>query len=108
MEIKRGTTPIISVRFNGLDADADVASAEFVFKQECSEDAPELVRKRWPDEVTRTEDGVFRLPFSESETRLFEARKYVYMDARLRLAGGGVAAAPVAALMVQPTLFAEE
>ncbi len=106
MEIKRGTTPVISVRFEGLDA--DVASAEFVFKQECSEDAPELVKKRWPGEAARAENGVFRLPFSEEETRLFAARRYVYMDARLRLAGGGVAAAPVAALMVQPTLFAEE
>lgn len=106
MEIKRGTTPVISVRFKGLDE--DVASAEFVFKQECSEDAPELVVKHWPGEAGRSENGVFRLPFSEEETRLFAGRRYVYMDARLHLAGGGVASAPVAALMVQPTLFGEK
>ncbi len=108
MEIKRGTPPILSVRFRGLDADADVEAAEFVFKQKCSEDAPELVRKRWPGEAVRMENGAFRLPFSEEETRRLPAGRYVYLDARLRLAGGGVAAAPVAALMVQPTLFAVE
>ena len=108
MEIKRGTTPIISVRFKGLDEDEEIVSAQFVFKQICSEDAPVLLRKCWPGEAVRGENGLFKLPFSEKETRLFEAGRYVYLDARLCLDGGGVAAAPVAALMVRPTLFAEE
>lgn len=105
MEIKRGTTPVISVRFKGLGADVAVETAEFVFKQECSESAPALVCKSWPGEVMREEDGAYRVPFSEAETRLFRAGRYMYMDTRLRLAGGFIAAAPVTALMVQPTLF---
>lgn len=108
MEIKIGTTPNLTVRLKGLGGAAAVKSAEFVFKQECSQDAPELVRKSWPGEVVRRRGGVYSVPFSEAETRLFEAGRYMYMDTRVSLAGGGIVAAPVAALMVRPTLFREE
>lgn len=108
MEIKIGTTPNLTVRFRGLDGNAAVKSAEFVFKQECRQDAPELVRKSWPGEVARRKNGAYSVPFSEAETRLFKAGKYMYMDTRIHLAGGGIVAAPVAALMVRPTLFGEE
>jgi len=107
-EIKRGTTPCLTVRLKGLEADAAVESVEFVFKQECAESAPELVRKSWPKQVERTAEGLYRVPFSEEETRLFKPGRYMYMDARVRFAGGGLAAPPMAALMVRPTLFTEE
>ncbi len=107
MEIKRGTTPVLALRFRGLDRDAAVEEVEFLFKQECGGSARELVRKSWPGEVRRTEQGVYRVPLTQEETRRFQAGRYMYMDARILLAGGAVAAAPVAAVMVRPTLFEE-
>lgn len=107
MEIKRGTTPALTVRLKGLCGGAAVESVEFVFKQECSESAPELVRRSWPGEVVRLGRGAYRVPFSEAETRLFQAGRYMYMDTRVKLAGGGIVSAPVEALMVRPTLFEE-
>lgn len=69
MEIKRGTTPVLAVRIGELDADAQVQSVEFIFKQECSESAQVLVRKRWPGEAQRTERGVYRVPLTACRFR---------------------------------------
>ena len=108
MEIKRGTTPVLAVRIGELDADAQVQSVEFIFKQECSESAQVLVRKRWPGEAQRTERGVYRVPLSREETRRFQEGRHMFMDTRVCLAGGAVAPGPVSAIMVRPTLFEED
>ena len=107
MEIQRGTTPVLAVRFRGLDRDAAVDTVEFVFKQECGEQAQGLVRKSWPGEVRRTEEGAYKVPLTQEETRRFQEGRYMYMDTRICLAGGAVISAPLTAVMVRRTLFEE-
>lgn len=108
MDIKRGTTPHLSVRFNGLDDDAAVESIDFVFKQQASETGPALLRRRYPDNVQRKEGGVYRMFFTAEETRKFVAGKYIHIDTRITLAGGNIPPTSIVTVMVTPTLFSEE
>lgn len=108
MDIKRGTTPHLSVRFNGLDEDAAVESIEFLFKQHASESAPALLKKRYPDNVQREESGIYRIFFTAEETRRFAPGKYMHMDTRITLAGGDIPPTSIVTVMVTPTLFSEE
>ena len=108
MDIKRGTTPHLSVRFNGLDENAAVESIEFLFKQYANENSPALLRKRYPDNVQREDSGIYRMFFTAEETRRFSTDKYMYMDTRITLLGGEIPPTSIVTIMVTPTLFHEE
>lgn len=108
MDIKRGTTPHLSVRFNGLDDDAAVESIEFLFKQHPSESAPPLLKKRYPDNVRREEGGIYRIFLTAEETRRFTPGKYMHMDTRITLIGGDIPPTSIVTVMVTPTLFSGE
>lgn len=108
MDIKRGTTPYLSVRFNGLDDGAAVESIEFLFKQHPTESAPPLLKKRYPDNVTREDSGIYRIYFTAEETRRFTPGKYMHMDTRVTLVGGNIPPTSIVTIMVTPTLFSEE
>ena len=108
MGIKRGTTPHLSIRFNGLDDAAAVESVEFLFKQHSSETAPALLRKKWPENVQREDSGVYRIFLTAEETRRFAAGNYIYMDTRVTLLGGNILPTSIVTIKVTPTLFGEE
>lgn len=102
--MKRGTTPTIQI---GHELDiSDVASVRFLFKQKKSEDAPAILIKSYPGEVTE-KDGVFYVPLTEAETRRFKPGEEFYIDPKITLAGGEVPATEILALNCNPTLWGD-
>lgn len=104
--MKNGTTSILPVRFriNG----ADVESIIFLFKQEKSNSAPEILVKNYPGDVQYKEEcNVFEVPFSEADTWLFAEDEPFYMDTRLTLISGAIPETPIVTLRMHPTLFSK-
>jgi hypothetical protein len=104
--MKNGTTSILPVRFriNG----ADVESIVFLFKQEKSNSAPEILTKNYPGEVEyKEESNIFEVPFSEADTWLFTEDELFYMDTKLTLANGQIPETPIVTLRMHPTLFSK-
>lgn len=102
--MKNGTTSILPVRFkiNG----ADVESIIFLFKQEKSNSAPEILIKNYPGDVTYKEEcNVFEIPFSEADTWLFAEDELFYMDTKITLISGAIPETPIVTLRMHPTLF---
>jgi hypothetical protein len=104
IKMKNGTTSVLPVRFrlNG----ADIESITFLFKQEKSNLAPEILVKNYPGDVEYKEDSnVFEVPFTEAETWLFTEDEPFYMDTKLTLISGHVPETPIVTLRMHPTLF---
>lgn len=100
--MKRGTTPVLPVT---IDMNVELISEiEFVFKSEFEEEAPVLLMKKFPDEVSY-HDNAFYIPFTEKETRLF-ARQF-YMDTRITTVSGSIPETEICKLYMNPTLFEE-
>lgn len=105
--MKRGTTPRLRLGHD-LDLTA-VERIDFLFKQERSEAAPELLKKTWLPVGGEVEEksGVFEIPFTEAETRLFAAGKPFYCDPRITLIGGSIPATAILQFSCQETLWGE-
>ena len=102
--MKRGTTPTIQIE-HGLDI-ADVTSVDFLFKQKKSEDAPVILIKSYPGDVTEDE-GVFSIPFTEAETRRFKPGEEFYCDPKVTFANGKIPATEILTLNCNPTLWGD-
>lgn len=102
--MKRGTTPTIPI---GHDLDISVvASVSFLFKQKKVEDAPTILIKNYPGDVTE-ENGVFLIPFTEAETRRFKPNEEFYCDPKIKFASGKIPATEILTLNCSPTLWGE-
>ena len=100
--MKRGTTPILKVE---IDIDiTKVQSIIFLFKKVKSENAPAILSKSYPTDVSYR-NGYFNIAFTEQETRLFEG--YFYMDTRIVTKANGIAETELSTLYMSETLFSE-
>ena len=102
--MKRGTTP--SIKISHTLTMANVSKVDFLFKQEKSEFAPGLVTKTYPGSVTES-GGVFTIPFTEAETRLFKPMKSFYCDPKVTLTDGSIPETAIIKLYCSPTLWGE-
>ena len=102
--MKRGTTPTIQIEHD-LDISV-VASVEFLFKQKKSEDAPAILVKNYPGDVTE-ENKVFSIPFTEAETRRFKPNEEFYCDPKIKFASGKIPATEILTLVCNPTLWGD-
>lgn len=105
--MKRGTTPRLLLGHT-LDLTA-VERIDFLFKQERAEDAPAILKKTWLPVGGEAEEkeGVFALPFTEAETRLFAAGKPFYCDPRIVLTGGSIPATAILQFSCKDTLWGD-
>lgn len=103
--MKRGTTPTLRV---AIDFDfSRISRVEFVFKQYEAENAPEIIKKAYPQDVTYdSENGLFLIELTDEETRLFGESR-AYMDTRIITAGGKIPHTGIVSLDVAKTLFEE-
>ena len=108
IETKRGTTPGLTLELVGLDVE-NLASVEFLFKQKLKESAEPLLRKVYQDEPSDSAifaDGLFFLPMSEADSRLFKADDTYFIDTRVVYADGGIPQTEIVQVYSLPTLFA--
>lgn len=104
-QIKRGTTPTIRVRMEGIKPE-DVKSVEFLIKPFVTDEGHELLHKVYPGDVTYDEnEALWLLPLTEEETRLMPKYKRVYMDTRITFPDGAIPATNIVDLSVTETLF---
>lgn len=103
--MKRGTTPTLPVRV-GVDS-SDIETIEFLFKQEKSESAEEILLKEYPGDDVEYNDtyNVFEVAFSSDDTWLFAEDEPFYMDTRITLTSGKIPETPIVTLRMHPTLF---
>lgn len=102
--MKRGTTPTLLIE-HGLDM-STVSKIEFLFKQHKLEMGDALLIKTYPVDVTES-DGIFYIPFTEQETRLFHSNKEFYCDPKITLLNGDIPATEILTLTCEPTLWGE-
>lgn len=105
--MKRGTTPRLRL---GHDLDLTVVERiDFLFKQERKEAAPMILKKSWLPVGGEVEEksGVFEIPFTEAETRLFAEGEPFYCDPRITLTGGSIPATTILQFSCQETLWGE-
>lgn len=104
---KRGTTPVLAVKFNIKPV--EISTIDFLFKQEREEDAPALVEKSYPTDVDYdSETERYLVPLTEEETRLFLPNHAFYMDTRITLTNGLIPETEIVKLRMGGTLFQEE
>lgn len=103
--MKRGTTPILRVQ---IDMELSlIDSVDFVFKSDYCEEAPALLSKNYPKDVTYNENRqVFEIPFTTAETRLFSGR--FWMDTRINTTSHSIPQTNICELYMCPTLFMED
>lgn len=103
--IKRGTTPTIRVRLDGILPE-DVRSVEFLFKPVITDAGHVLLHKKYPGDVTYDEtDKLWLIPLTQNDTRRLPKFKLVYMDTRITFSDGAIPATNIVELSVTETLF---
>lgn len=107
-DIKRGTTPTINVKIDGLDF-GEIQKVEFVFKYRAISTDPEICSKYYPGGGVSYDSSVpcFSIRFSDEETREFAPGSRIYMDTRITLVGGAIPMTNIAQFSVTETLFGE-
>ncbi len=106
---KRGTTPTIPVSIPAIDI-TNISTIEFIFKQYNNESSPTILLKKYPtDDVIayNSNDKLFYIYLTESESRLFIENKTFYMDTRITYTGGKIPKTNIVSLTMNNTLFAE-
>ena len=103
--MKRGTTPRLRLGHT-LDL-TGVERIDFLFKQERQEAAPAILKKTWLPTGGEVEEkeGVFELPFTADQTRLFAAGRPFYCDPRIVMMGGGIPATGILQFSCKDTLW---
>ena len=106
--MKRGTTPRLPLRHT-LEL-AVVERIDFLFKQEREESAPAILKKTWLPTGGEVEekDGVFEIPFTEQETRLFKSGHSFFCDPKITLTGGSIPATEILQFFCKPTLWGDK
>lgn len=102
--MKRGTTPTLQIEHD-LDM-STVSKVEFLFKQNKLELGDPILIKTYPDDVTEN-NGIFNIPFTEKETRLFISNKNFYCDPKITLNNNKIPATEILELSCSPTLWGE-
>ena len=103
--IKRGTTPTIRVRLDGIRPE-DVRSVEFMLKPFITDAGHVLLHKAYPGDVTYDDaDELWLLPLTQEDTRRLPKFKQVYMDTRITFSDGAIPATNIVDLSVTETLF---
>ena len=106
--MKRGTTPRLRL---GHDLDLTIVERiDFLFKQDRDETASAILKKVWLPEGGEVEEhkGVFEIPLTEKETRMFDSGRPFYCDPRITLTGGSVPATAILQFSCQDTLWGED
>ena len=106
--MKRGTTPRLRLG-HSLDLSA-VERIDFLFKQEREESAPSVLVKTYlpaGGQVTEA-GGVFEIPLTKEESRLFAPDRPFYCDPRITLTGGSIPATAILQFSCRGTLWGEE
>lgn len=106
--MKRGTTP--RLRLGHTLELSGVERIDFLFKQAQSEAAPALLKKTWLPAGGQVEEekGVFEIPFTVEESRLFAEGKPFYCDPRITLTGGSIPATGILQFSCRQTLWGEQ
>lgn len=106
--MKRGTPP--RLRLGHTLNLTGVERIDFLFKQNRQEDAPASLKKTWMPTGGEVEEkeGVFEIPFTAAETRLFSAGKPFYCDPRIVLIGGSIPATSILQFSCNDTLWGEQ
>lgn len=103
--IKRGTTPTIRVRLDGIKPE-EVKSVEFMFKPVITDAGHVLLQKKYPGDVTYDDtEKLWLLPLTQKDTRRLPKFKRVYMDTRITFQDGAIPATNIVDLSVTETLF---
>lgn len=103
--IKRGTTPTIRVRLDGIKPE-EVKSVEFMFKPVITDAGYVLLHKKYPGDVTYDDtEKLWLLPLTQKDTRRLPKFKRVYMDTRITFQDGAIPATNIVDLSVTETLF---
>lgn len=86
-----------------------VERVDFLFKQERQETAPALLKKSWLPVGGQAEEkqGVFEIPFTQEESRLFASGKPFYCDPRITLVGGSIPATTILQFSCKDTLWGD-
>lgn len=105
--MKRGTTPVLRLEHT-LDL-STVERIEFLFKQERRESAPALLKKTYLPVGGQVQEaqGIFEIPFTVEESRLFAAGQPFFCDPRITLTGGSIPPTAILQLSCQDTLWGE-
>lgn len=109
VELKRGTTPTLQVKFDIENLD-DIESVEFLLKQDCKEECTHFVLKTYPSESASldSETGVFHIRYTEQETRTFTHDSRIYLDTRPIMKDGTIVPTEIVSLFMYNTLFSSE
>lgn len=102
--MKRGTTPTLPIEHE-LDI-STVETVRFLFKQKKSEDAPAILIKNYPGDVSE-KNGVFSIPFTEQETRRFKPGEEFYCDPKIKFVNGSIPETEILTLVCNATLWGE-
>lgn len=103
--IKRGTTPTIRVRLEGIKPE-DVRSVEFLIKPFVTDAGYELLHKSYPGDVTYDDaEALWLIPLTQEETRRLPKYKRVYMDTRIIFLDGAIPDTNIVDMSVKETLF---
>lgn len=103
--IKRGTTPTIRVRLEGIRPE-DVQSVEFLFKAFVTDAGPALFHKTYPGDVTYDDtEALWLIPLTQEDTWRLPKLNRVYMDTRITFPDGAIPTTNIVDLSVTETLF---
>lgn len=103
--IKRGTTPTIRVRLDGIKPE-DIRSVEFLFKPVITDAGHVLLHKEYPGDVTYDDtEELWLLPLTKEDTRRLPKFKRVYMDTRITFVDGAIPYTNIVDIQVTETLF---
>ena len=101
--MKPGTTPTLRFKM-GLDINL-ISTVDFLFKLYLSEDAPEVLMKSYPTDVTYDADNKwFVLNLTAAETRLLGYDK-VYIDPKICTINGKIPETKIIRLHMTDTLY---
>ena len=107
--MKRGTTPTIRIQHD-LDM-STVKRVDFLFKQNKNELEKAILVKTYNPSDTSAEvneqSGVFRIPLTADETRLFKSGTAFYCDPRITLVNGDIPETEILTLQCCSTLWGE-
>ena len=105
--IKRGTTPCLEIKIKDF-TDFDILDhVDFLIKQHLDEEDLQQVMKTWPVDV-ELEDGIFYVPLSEHDTRVFNQSSVIKLDVRPVTKNGHILATKIKEYYAYPTGYGPE
>lgn len=105
--VKRGTTPTLPIKINIEDM-SQIASINFLFKQQMTDTGEPGVMKTYPSESVVYEGGIFYVEFTDEETREFRADSTIYLDVKPITTNGKILATKIVPINMYATLYPED